>query len=646
MRGRCDFCGFPLEEEVRYCTNCGECVETRCSSCGSTWPWDSRYCGGCGENLCPIEGRDDTTEETLIVTPVSEDTLRRAASQRAWRAEPAEFLLSMKAAELSLVEGFERLLCLGDVACELRPYQEKTCIKVLRDMWGCAILADEVGLGKTVEAGTILKEMLQRGLVSTALILVPPTLEDQWIGELSDKFSIPAASTRFKGWENSPVIISSIFRADSGSRKTTLEATEFDMLIVDEAQVMKNHNAKIHKFVYGLKKKYALLLSATPIQNDLTELYNLINVLKPGLLKTRRNFKARYVKSRFEADRKDELKVLLSQVMIRNRRSDTLVELPPRQVSALECELSPAEMEFHDGVVTLSRSIYSQYYQGTISLGWDNDKAQVAKLTLLLITLLRELCSSPAATVSTLESRVLPRLASEPEIALTKDLIDRGKALDRPTKALKLIEHMEQHRGEKMVIYAEFHKTQDVLARLLKDAGYDVVVFNGSLTQRQKTLALERFKVEADVLLSGEVGGQGLNLQFAHVLYNYDLPWNPMRVEQRIGRLHRFGQAEPVEITSVHTRGTIEEYILHIMTSKVDLFRMVVGEIDTIMSYMTAQKSLEVMIGEIVLNSASPEEMRKLFTELGDEIRAAQKKYEADRDTVDENLKGINLSVM
>lgn len=642
----CEYCGFPLESGVYYCTNCGEQVTVTCPDCKEDWPWDMAFCGKCGAKIYTPGVEGDTTEETVIVDNIPVDMKRRALSSRAWISKPDDFMLRMKAEEAATVDGYEYLLCQQGIGCELRPYQEKTCIKVLRDMWGCSILADEVGLGKTIEAGTVLKEMMVRGLVKRALILVPPTLEDQWTGELTDKFGIIPASTRNKGWENSPVVISSVFRAQHGDRRTFLEKTDFDMLVVDEAQIVKNHQTKTHKFVFGLSKKYALLLSATPIQNDLMELYNLINILKPGHLKTRRNFKKRYVKERFKTDKLDELQVLLSEVMIRNRRADTLVEIPPRHVRVIDCYPSEPEREFYEKMVTYARTIYDKYYYGSVSIGWDG--VSVDKLLLLLILLLRELCSSPQATTSTLEKRVLPRLMEKDEVLLTKELIVMGKTIESPSKALSMIEDLEQYRGEKMVIYAEFRKTQDVLKRMLENEGYMVVPFHGELSQREKTLSLELFKQEGDILLSGEVGGQGLNLQFARVMYNYDLPWNPMRIEQRIGRLHRYGQEREVEITSLHTRGTIEEYILHLLTSKIDLFRMVVGEIDTIMSYMKSvsdDKGLEMRIGNIILGTETPGEIEAKLYALGDEIRMAQDAYGRDSRTTAKVFGPMSLGV-
>lgn len=131
-----------------------------------------------------------------------------------------------------------------------------------------------------------------------------------------------------------------------------------------------------------------------------------------------------------------------------------------------------------------------------------------------------------------------------------------------------------------------------------------------------------------------------VNLQWCHILYNYDLPWNPMRIEQRIGRVHRFGQKNEVEIYNMSTKGTIDEYILFVLTSKVNLFELVIGELDTIMSYMIDETaSLETRIGRIILDSSSPEEMEKELRKIGDELLMAKREYKKD---LDESTKILN----
>src|SRR5881392_2236763 len=203
------------------------------------------------------------------------------------------------------------------------PHQERTCLRVLREMRGRAILADEVGLGKTIEAGLLLKEYAIRGLVRRALILTPASLTGQWREELESKFDLPFAVLRSLGdWEDRPYLIASIDLAKRGPHRSAAQSRPWDLVIVDEAHRLKNRLSVNWRFVAGLSQKYMLLLTATPVQNDMEELFNLVSLLKPGALRTYEGFIDRYVGSR---DRRvpanvSELRDRLRDVMIRHRR--------------------------------------------------------------------------------------------------------------------------------------------------------------------------------------------------------------------------------------------------------------------------------------------------------------------------------------
>jgi SNF2 family DNA or RNA helicase len=148
----------------------------------------------------------------------------------------------------------------------------------------------------------------------------------------------------------------------------------------------------------------------------------------------------------------------------------------------------------------------------------------------------------------------------------------------------------------------------------------------------EKDAAVKKFRdTEKAIFLSSESGGQGLNLQFCHQLINYDLPWNPMRIEQRIGRVHRFGQTETVDIYMTPVKGTIDDYLLYILTSKINLFELVIGELDTIMSYaLDNDYSLEVTIGKIMLESIDSSDMEAKLRQIGEDLLKAKTQYIAD----------------
>src|SRR5436189_595602 len=245
---------------------------------------------------------------------------------RAWR-------LNGEAHRISLVDGFDRLLAWPVLRGVTRyDHQERTALRVLREMRGRGILADEVGLGKTIEAGLILKEYAVRGLVQRALVLTPASLTGQWREEMESKFDLPFAVLRSLGArEGRPYLIASLDLAKRGPHRSAAQSRPWDLVIVDEAHRLKNRLSVNWRFVAGLSKKYMLLLTATPVQNDMEELFNLVSVLKPGALRTYEGFIDRYVGSR---DRRvpanvPELRDRLRDVMIRHRRGLAFT-LPPR----------------------------------------------------------------------------------------------------------------------------------------------------------------------------------------------------------------------------------------------------------------------------------------------------------------------------
>src|SRR5699024_5988219 len=180
---------------------------------------------------------------------------------------------------------------------EFLSHQISCAEQVVENMNGRAILADEVGLGKTIEAGLILKEYMIRGLVKKALILVPASLVNQWEQELNSKFYIPAIGHRKNyACDQCDILISSIDTAKRPPNKEAIQEIDYDFILIDEAHKLKNHRTKNYAFVRSLKKKYCLLLTATPVQNRLIEIFNLVSILKPGHLGNYDYFLEQYVK--------------------------------------------------------------------------------------------------------------------------------------------------------------------------------------------------------------------------------------------------------------------------------------------------------------------------------------------------------------
>ncbi len=565
----------------------------------------------------------------MEILPISQEQLSMLTNGL---APNTNMSLELWSQNIILQKGFNRLVCLDSIEIEPKPYQLSAAIKVLSDMQGSGILGDEVGLGKTIEAGLILKELLVRGLAKSILILTPAPLVEQWIDELNEKFHIVANECDEKNWENSDIIIMSMPKfVRSAERQSKIYEKFFDILLIDEAHCLKNHTTNTYKAVYKIHRKNTLLLSATPIQNDLFEIFNLVNILKPGYLKSRKVFRENYIVNRFTPKNTKMLKDLLYDVMIRNRRSNTLTNLPPRNVQSITIEFSDDERAFYNSIINFCRDIFAKYYESTITIG--EDKKEVSKLLLLIILLLKENVSSPQATISTFKSSVLPiieDIGNAEEIETAKQIIDLGKTIEIPTKLNKLIEKLKEVDG-KAIIYTEYITTLNLIENQLIKQGFKPTTYHGRLSSKEKQLSLEKFKSEDyNILLATDSGGQGLNLQFCNNLFNYDLPWNPMKIEQRIGRIHRFGQKKESNIFSFDTKGTIEEYILYILTSKINLFQMVIGQIDTILTYMIKQDPLDTRISKIILEAPTIEDIEKQLLSLGEEIKDASANFEND----------------
>ncbi|WP_077601329.1 DEAD/DEAH box helicase [Oceanobacillus sojae] len=466
---------------------------------------------------------------------------------------------------------------------DILDHQLQTAEQVLESMHGRAILADEVGLGKTIEAGLILKEYMVRGLVKKALILVPASLVNQWEKELNDKFLIPAIAYRKNySWEDNPIVISSIDSAKRSPHREAILNLDYDFILVDEAHKLKNEQTKNYQFVHELKKKYCLLLTATPVQNKLLELFNLVSLLKPGHLGNYKTFTEKYGKDRKKMEQDPYLKKLVQQVMVRNTRKDTSLNNSKRKIQTIWTSLPEN---------------YEKVYQQLMELSFG--MAAFAK-----ITYLREFCSSREACFTS-----LVKLGADENQTAIQEVIENIEQLDQHPKAEKLVEQIKLLNGEKVIVFTEYRATQYYLQWYLQQHGISSVPFRGGFKRGKKDWMKQLFKDHAQVLIATEAGGEGINLQFCHHLINYDLPWNPMRLEQRIGRIHRFGQESDVHIYNIVTKQTIEEHVLSMLYEKIHLFENVIGNLDAILAELKVD-SMEKEIESIYQESTSAGEVR------------------------------------
>jgi SNF2 family DNA or RNA helicase len=527
------------------------------------------------------------------------------------------FQLALEAEEALAVEAFDQLQCLKHLTkLQPFPHQLETAERVLNEMRGRAILADEVGLGKTIEAGLIMKEYMVRGLAKKILILVPASLVIQWTKELNQKFGIPAVAQKKEYmWRQYNVVVGSIDTAKRDPHRRHVLDIDYDMLIIDEAHKLKNKRTRNYQFVKEIKKKYCLLLTATPIQNEMDELYNLINLLKPGHLGHTSTFSANYVEGKRQVKNNERLKTEIEKIMIRNKRSDGGIQFTERKVHSIPIELSPDEQALYDGV---TRFVREQYHSGA---GGFN--------SLALITLQREVCSSREAAFLTLYNMYQRTAENSPIREQIMELVELIKRIETHSKAAKTVE-LIQAINDKVIIFTEYRATQNYLQKYLSEHGITSVPFRGGFKRSKKDWMTDLFQNRAQVLIATEAGGEGINLQFCNQVINYDLPWNPMRVEQRIGRVHRLGQKRDVYINNLSTVGTIEQHILSLLYEKIDLFEMVIGELEDIVERLALNQTLEENLISIIMDSRSEREMELKLDNMGQAIRALRKSKQAD----------------
>ncbi len=514
------------------------------------------------------------------------------------------FNLSLTAEKHLLVPDFEGLVAPKHLPeLTLLPHQAETAAKVIEEMNGKAILADEVGLGKTIEAGLILKEYMIRGLVKRALILVPASLVSQWTAELNSKFYIHAvAATKSYVWERYDCVVSSIDTAKRSPHREIIAEQSFDLIIIDEAHKLKNHRTKNYEFVQSLKKKFCLLLTATPIQNKIEEIFYLVSLLKPGHLGSQSSFLEKYKNKKLSVNENEHLKSLVNKVMIRNRRVDTGIEWTKRHVKTIPIDFNNEEKELYESIDLLRQT-------------------DVPMPAFSIITLQREACSSREAVFFTLKNMMQKENISEQYlncIRVIQQKIDAVAQNSKAQKALELIRNID----DKVIIFTEYRATQLYLQWFLQQHGIKSVPFRGGFKRSKKDWMRDLFKNQVQVLIATEAGGEGINLQFCSHVINYDLPWNPMRLEQRIGRVHRLGQKEDVHIYNFAVKNTIEEHIVNLLTNKIKLFERVVGELDDILAKLDGG-SIEEHMMDIFKTSRTEGEMKVKMANLAAMIEFA-----------------------
>lgn len=582
---------------------------------------------------------------------------------------------------------YDELVSLGQVGVDIKPHQVSVVHKVITNYPHRFLLCDEVGLGKTIEAGMALKELRARGGARRVLVIAPPNLVRQWQFEMKSKFneSFAVLNTEhvkamvaqgqtdnpFTYWDN---VVCSAAWLSTPQRATQCAAVDWDLVIVDEAHHARSHRngnrvttTRLYRLVRNLAapehfaRRGMLFLTATPMQLNTHEIYSLVELLDPALFPSEKHFEehrkqipglsylverltkqgfplpdesddttvervAEWLKldetearRRLSAGRKsienlaEELsnRHLLSKVMIRNRKA-VVGGFMPRSAYRWEVDLTAEERAALEAVED-----YVQY--GFQMAEGANDSA----VGFVMVTFQKLMASSIAAVKHSLlrrRERVSARVASQQSVDEMEDRLDDDanasdvvesagailnsaneelsrldetlEALDRvkiDSKSLALLERLDELFGdspnEKVIVFTQFRETQRYLEEQLTARGRGVHLFHGQMKPEDKDSAVDRFKNGSgpQVLISTEAGGEGRNFQFCHYLVNYDLPWNPMRVEQRIGRVDRIGQEAAISIFNLWVKDTIEARVLEVLENRIQVFEETVGGLDAIL---------------------------------------------------------------
>lgn len=452
------------------------------------------------------------------------------------------------------------------------------------------LLADDVGLGKTISAGLVVSELIARGRLSKILIVCPKILREQWKEELDTKFNISSVIATGKE------LISAKPPSEGGAVITTyhsarlylgiIKKSGFDMLILDEAHKLRNLYGVdpapqvAQRFREALSDrlfKYVLMLTATPIQNRLWDLYSLVDLLTVArghenpfgsvgvfarkFIADKRN-EARHLKP----EMRDEFRSIVYSYMSRIRRGDANLHFPERVVLLHSVNPTAEEIEL---INVIAKPIQELNY-------------------LAQVVILQALISSPEALVALLNG--MAKKGNIPTImaANVRDVAKRISMTAKLQGLSTLIDKLRKEQSEKwrMVIFTRWRETQTTIQSFLEDRGIACGLINGDSGSRNQE-TIKKFKKdqpEINVIVSTEAGSEGVNLQAANVLVNYDLPWNPMIVEQRIGRIQRLSSNfAKVSIFNVVLKGTFEEYIVGRLMEKLQMASHAIGDVEALL---------------------------------------------------------------
>ena len=623
---------------------------------------------------------------------------------------------------------------LSNAQVDLNPHQIEAALFAFRSpLSKGAILADEVGLGKTIEAGLVLSQKWAERKRSI-LLIVPSSLRKQWNDELAEKFFLPSIILEAKSFnqyikdgnlnpfnQEDKIIICSYHFARS--KAPYIKQTKWDLAVIDEAHRLRNVYKTSNKIAREIKDALGdvpkILLTATPLQNSLLELYGLVSIIDDHVFGDLKSFKANYARVSREQDIYEsevglvepkqemfvDLRNRLKPVCIRTLRRQVLeyINYTARKPITQDYVPTEQEVELYDGMseylqrVKLYALPFSQRQLMTLilrkllasssfAIASTLDKL-VYKLEQLIQDTKAKITHQDADTISLLEDfEALPEMSDEwidseesaddevkkEKKALTAEdivLMEQEKADlekfrniaqkiytnskgDALLVALKKGFEMTADLGakKKAIIFTESTITQRYLAEtLLGQNGYEnkIVLFNGSnnddkskeiyknwLTKNKDTdkitgsktadtraALIEYFRDEAEIMIATEAGAEGVNLQFCSLVINYDLPWNPQRIEQRIGRCHRYGQKHDVVVINfVNRKNAADERVYELLDQKFKLFKGVFGASDEVLGAIESGVDFEKRIASIYQTCRTAEDINVAFDKLQEEM--------------------------
>lgn len=591
------------------------------------------------------------------------------------------FFLAMEAHRIRYAYQFDPLFAVNVSQVDPLPHQiEAVYHYILRNPRIRFLLADDPGAGKTIMTGLLLKELKYRGLVRRTLIVVPGHLKDQWLREMKERFgetftvvdrSVMNATWGRNVWQEQPQVITSMDFAKRDDVMATLAEVHWDFVVVDEAHKMAAYRygektTRTERYRLGellsRTSTFLLFLTATPHRGDPENFRLFLDLLQPGLFAN--------TDLLLESVQNADNPLFLRRLKEDLRDFEGRPLFPPRRVVTKTYRLNDDEKRLYNAV--------TEYVEKSYNKALAAEKRNVA---FALLILQRRMASSVRAVRRSLERRKkrleellklgmwlsecgsideeeledapeMERLKQEEELveqltaAETREelqaeietlakLIELAREAERhetETKLNELRKVMEdehlQRTGEKLLIFTESRETLEYLAEKLKDWGYSVVTLHGGMNLDARIRAEHEFHEQAQVMVSTEAGGEGINLQFCSLMVNYDIPWNPNRLEQRMGRIHRYGQQKEVHIYNLVAADTREGKVLWTLFRKLEQIQAALGSdrVFDIIGEVVPGRSLKDLIVEAIANRRTLDEIIAEIEAMPDEeaIRKAK----------------------